>query len=329
MNSYLYILLNLHFHGEVIMLNRSYCLSLLIAVLLLGCEEDNNPNSSTPQTASYTLSGTVSYGSGNEPVIIALLDSIPDFPNTYAELFLNLDNGSVDYLIEAPDSGFYSIVVWIDMDNSCNGVFSEPTIGDRMLPAPYYVIVNINGSIKMDFTDFPVVWPDAIEDTITSAVITIDGDLSDWNGVAPILVDDSGDNIGGINGTDLTNIYMVRNADSLFTRIDIANGAPNSALPVYYCIGFRETVGSSIGELLLFNHFTTNWYANVDEWIDEEGHHTAIGNGNIATGSNFIEMSYALQDVDNPVNECRYINAWCDPSGNHFDDTKFVHMYFP
>jgi hypothetical protein len=131
-------------------------------------------------------------------------------------------------------------------------------------------------------------------------------------------------------GTDLQNLYIAKDAQNLYLRIDLADGGPNSALPVYYGISFDDDYESEVGDILLFNHFSGAWYANVDTWTQfDPAWHTTIASGQIAIGSGWIEMSYPLSALGYPTGTSRYMRAWDDPSGPPFDYMGTVLAIFP
>lgn len=66
-----------------------------------------------------------------------------------------------------------------------------------------------------------VVFPTTL-DTIPSANgITIDGNVDDWAGIAPLATDQSNDG-GTYDGLDVTAIYLAQDADHLFIRVQMA-----------------------------------------------------------------------------------------------------------
>ena len=56
------------------------------------------------------------------------------------------------------------------------------------------------------------------------AAITVDGDVSDWAGIAPAYVDSVGDNNG--SDFDFAAAYLANDADTLYIRIHFAQAAP-------------------------------------------------------------------------------------------------------
>lgn len=58
---------------------------------------------------------------------------------------------------------------------------------------------------------------------IPPKTITVDGDPSDWSGIEPIITDSQGDGLGG-PGTDIKAVYLAKDDDFLYWRIDTQNG---------------------------------------------------------------------------------------------------------
>jgi hypothetical protein len=57
--------------------------------------------------------------------------------------------------------------------------------------------------------------------TIPIATITVDGDITDWVGIAPALTDPQGDDSPGYTGDDIQAIYLARDTEHLYLRMDL------------------------------------------------------------------------------------------------------------
>jgi hypothetical protein len=305
----------------------------MISFGFCGCADEDDEG---PALSGNSISGTITYpeGNGNEHVIIFLFENPipvtgPQESDVVASAFPVLNNGSVDYSLTDLSEDTYDLFVWIDVDDSNNGEFQPPTEGDKMLAEPHYVTIEVNGHESMDFSDFPVIWPDVEEYNIQNLTINVDGNPADWT-IAPALEDSVGDDMGENSGTDIQAVYLAKDADEFFVRIDLADGNANSLLPVYYCLTCDDDALGEIGDLILFNHYTDSWHAQVDEFTDLEGHHEiTIAIGQIGIGSGLLEMSYPLSALGNPISTYRYVSAWDDPDGPGFDDTETIKVIFP
>jgi len=71
---------------------------------------------------------------------------------------------------------------------------------------------------------------------IPTATITNLGNPGDWAGISPFIVDVdySGNPYRPYTGTDVTNVYVARDQNNLYCKIDLANGDPNPSTPTIY-----------------------------------------------------------------------------------------------
>ncbi|MEA1973582.1 MAG: hypothetical protein U9N34_09900 [Candidatus Cloacimonadota bacterium] len=108
---------------------------------------------------------------------------------------------------------------------------------------------------------------------IPVANITVDGSLTDWNGLSPVYVDNVGDNGSTHAGCDLKNVYVATNAshDRLYFALEMTE-QPNDekafnghGTMVQYCIAFDDFNIDSYGT----SYF--DWQIGIDSennyWI--------------------------------------------------------------
>lgn len=78
----------------------------------------------------------------------------------------------------------------------------------------------------------------------TYAKITIDGDMSDWNGIAPVYIDTIGD---GGEYFDFAAAYIVNDNDNLYIRVTFAEPSPYGDYPWFVNIGFNIDLLAATG----------------------------------------------------------------------------------
>ena len=66
----------------------------------------------------------------------------------------------------------------------------------------------------------------------TSTNITVDGTITDWTGIAPILTDPTGDATVAVPGADITKVFLAQDADNVYVRIDVASGSLGQGLAI-------------------------------------------------------------------------------------------------
>ncbi len=108
---------------------------------------------------------------------------------------------------------------------------------------------------------------------VSIASITIDGNFNDWLGIDPILEDPQWDSTGGI-GTDLKSMYLAKNDDYLFWRLDTWNGTFNVAeinapMPLIQTYDESLTLLGSISTITYGDVWTMKQYG-LDGWFFTE-----------------------------------------------------------
>lgn len=89
------------------------------------------------------------------------------------------------------------------------------------------------------------------------ANIVVDGQGSDWQGIAPAFQDTIGDKTGSYSGTDLVNIYLARNETYFYVKMDLGDGAPNTSASdqIYYSVSLNRAPQNQIDDLYLRSQF--------------------------------------------------------------------------
>ena len=160
-----------------------------------------------------------------------------------------------------------------------------------------------------------------------TAHITVDGNSSDWMGIAPVSTERTGDSLASqYDGTDIKTVYMAMNAarDTLYFRIDL-NGVPNAddcincGAPsdglIKYAVAFDDP------SILSFGTWTYDWQIGFDNgrfWIwDLRGQKDYDNTNNMtvytydqtpaafAVGS-VVEFSIPLDMMENPFKVSAY-----------------------
>ncbi|MDA3939859.1 MAG: PEGA domain-containing protein [Spirochaetia bacterium] len=152
---------------------------------------------------------------------------------------------------------------------------------------------------------------------IPYAEIKIDGKESDWDILQPVIVDNLNDS-NGPDGTDIHKVFIATDGTYLYTKINLADGAP-SEKPLFYALGI-ESQDKSFSRLL-FTQYDRSWTTGVDRWTT--GHyHEQIGKGKIRVRNGIIEARYKLKDIGLTLDQQILLNAWNDSSGQSFDYTS-------
>lgn len=162
---------------------------------------------------------------------------------------------------------------------------------------------------------------------IPYANITIDGDISDWQGIPPAIIDQIGDKLGDYSGTDIDKVYLARDDSYLYFRIDLADGPPNSQYE-RPSIGFHTALHQNPdpqavpGDYFLFGYFGYgSWRASLYQVgviaYDELA----------AAGFYSLEMTVSLFRLLDPA--FLYIATHMNFGQEGFDWTPWVKVIFP
>lgn len=75
---------------------------------------------------------------------------------------------------------------------------------------------------------------------IPTATISVDGSATDWNGIEPVGVDDGEDAAGGDPGTDIREVYIAKDEEFLYWRMDVSE-APTTGQRTYRLYLIQES----------------------------------------------------------------------------------------
>ena len=173
--------------------------------------------------------------------------------------------------------------------------------------------------------------------------ITLDGNMSDWTGISPVLTDPAGDDSYGLPGDDIRDVFISKDNDFIYFGIRMADGPPlsgsdNSGAHMH----FQFNLNGSMGVQKLENHFvifTTAHYFPASGWLaSTEMHvsHPLHPNGFIPVGLHSYDSSYVGVGQDFvewkvPIKDCmitsgKYASAWTHYNSQPYpsDDTNEI-----
>ncbi|MDF1567091.1 MAG: hypothetical protein P1P77_03610 [Spirochaetaceae bacterium] len=160
---------------------------------------------------------------------------------------------------------------------------------------------------------------------IPPAMINADGRGDDWAAVSALITDPAGDKRENVDGTDITSVSLAQDGETLFLRMELADGRPRKK-GLYYAVGLREVGGP--WKRLLFTVYDGSWSTGVDEWTGGSGQYRQTASGKVKHRNGLIEAEYTLADLDLPDDVTIEVNAWCDPSGQPYDVTDSAVISF-
>lgn len=138
---------------------------------------------------------------------------------------------------------------------------------------------------------------------VPERTITIDGNISDWSGIVPIVADPSGDETPSVDfvGTDLNGVYVAYDDTYLYLLITLHDGPPKTDYHTQYGVQFdlspNET--DTPGDHLTKAGFSGgNWYSGIHIRCFSISQDSASYPSNyVGAGSNFIEWKVELSDM--------------------------------
>jgi hypothetical protein len=173
------------------------------------------------------------------------------------------------------------------------------------------------------FLAYKVEQPVCLEYYASTATITVDGDAMDWAGISPIIVDSMGD--GDLtSGSDLWRIYVARDNQNVYARIDVANGTPSTTL--YYAISFYPHFQCNTGDRFIFINLSNSQCSVASRNGPCSPYHTFVEWGNLAISGNTIEVSVPFTSLNPPTNS--FVSTWVDQSEPFIDATQTVVIIF-
>ncbi len=158
--------------------------------------------------------------------------------------------------------------------------------------------------------------------SVTRRTITVDGSFSDWAGISPAVTDPAGD-ANNLPGSDITALYVARDNNNVYFRMDLATGPPSPSL--FYGLDFK--VDDAVGDRFVFIHMSA-FRCTVDQWDSDVAHtHFAVATGQLAVNQNQIEFSVPSSALNLPVPSL--VHAWDDTSGPSIDQTTRFEALWP
>lgn len=139
---------------------------------------------------------------------------------------------------------------------------------------------------------------------VPTANISVDGDTSDWAVIEPAITDPAGD-ADLTNGSDIVRVFIAKDSQNVYARIDLGNGTPHTEL--YFSISFYPHIGCQEGYRFIFIDIPTS--SSVDSRVgDCSYYHDFVAAGEIAVQGSTIEVSVPLQALNPPANSI--VRAW-------------------
>jgi len=137
---------------------------------------------------------------------------------------------------------------------------------------------------------------------IPIAAIKVDGRGDDWKSVSPLIQERAGDNWGARSetGTDISEIYLARDAENLFLRFVLADGDPNSRLSssryVEYNIDLWKPNKDSVFRLQV-RFENRRWRAYFVTYDIFSKRTTDFVEGTVRIGDKSLEAKYPLPAI--------------------------------
>ncbi len=106
-----------------------------------------------------------------------------------------------------------------------------------------YMLVSVDGRAlqKLYYDEAKARADDGGEITVVTKTITIDGGISDWEGIEPVIMDPAGD-VPVYSGLDISAIYVAQDANNFYVRVDRVSSTdlPGSEEFYNYWIKFKH-----------------------------------------------------------------------------------------
>lgn len=151
---------------------------------------------------------------------------------------------------------------------------------------------------------------------VPQRTIVVDGNTNDWSGVSPAIVDPVGDG-NELVGSDITALFLARDAQNIYARIDLTDGPPSSSL--FFGIVFHRE--DSVGTRFIFIQMNPP-RCSVDEFVDENFNHTLVATGLLAVNQGLLELSVPASALNPPSPSV--VKARNDASGHSIDETLMI-----
>jgi hypothetical protein len=280
---------------------RKLCwlIAMVGLVVMVGCDKDNptggsgNTNWNLTGTWNVTITETGQSGTDQDDMIF-LQDG-----NTVTIRYQNNTGTIVGDSIHFVQTEQGVIVGRSDgkiiSNNSITGTWTFQDNGSTN--SGTWVGVKIS-----DATDLP-------HYTIPVANITVDGEVLDWGTITPVITDVTGDG-NNISGSDVHKIYLARDADHVYARIEMANGIPDQTL--CYHLNFNPNYNQVPGDHLIQVHMAEP-QCKVCQYVGSGQSNQNIADGFMEFNGSTIELSVPIAPLAPP--DTSFVDAYCHISG--------------
>jgi len=134
---------------------------------------------------------------------------------------------------------------------------------------------------------------------IPRADINIDGNISDWSSIEPVVTDAVNDQDAGADfaGTDLQKLYLAKDDTFLYVGMTLFDGNPKTDIHTQYGFEAIQSLSGSVpGDHLAKAGFRDgNWYSAVHvRGVGDTAHYPS---SYVGVGANFIEWKVLLSDM--------------------------------
>ena len=170
--------------------------------------------------------------------------------------------------------------------------------------------------------------------TIANASISIDGSVTDWESITPIMTDEIGD--AGIGGLDISALYLAQDTDNLYLRLDKASLELPIANAYYnYWIYFESDDGGPEFSVELFHDDNDQVYPRLYDstGVDRDYNQLdqLLDSLAISTNTQHIEVTIPKSSIDASAeytvdfftHYSHEANTWTDLESEH-DDADIV-----
>lgn len=160
------------------------------------------------------------------------------------------------------------------------------------------------------------------------AAITVDGDIFDWQGISPAIIDRVGDKLGSYSGTDISKVYLARDDTYLYLRIDLADGPPNPDF-IGYHTNFSQNPELAAGDYYQVSSYSIGQWRNflyhlisTFPWQSQY-----IYDDLAAAGTYSLEARARLSYLNDPI--ILNISSLDNLGQQGFDWTPWVEIHLP
>jgi hypothetical protein len=163
--------------------------------------------------------------------------------------------------------------------------------------------------------------------SVPYASILVDGNISDWEGISPAIIDRIGDKVGSNSGTDIDKIYLAKDSDYLYLRIDLSDGSPNPN-----AFGYHINLSKN-PELAVNDYYDVSLYSN-GQWWDSLYYLISLNpwqsqhvyDDAAVAGNSSLEIRIEFAKIENPA--ILYISGLTNAGPEGFDWTPWIEARF-